>query len=405
MKVRKLDIQIVLLLLMMHNMAQLVGINQKIGFISYHDIVCAYSIFFFLNYYKKKSYISGYYAKVVLFVPVLIFFSAVAAKLHYNQSILSGILTQRGWLCCSLLYFPLNYLVKNKYLTLERLFELIRVVVFFECIVMLFQYIIGPNHYFLAVRYTERYDSIRIIIDPIYMLAMIIYSTQEIFKRKKVKLNLITIALIFSYILLVNKGRQEFIVFIGAVVMSLLTAQIQRKYKLIIVIAVFIFIIFFIQQSELLASIVSILTGHSIDGTYQVRLRSRAFYLSTMQKNPTSYFFGYGMQNTNIDHSMVATGANNGFLITDNGIYGFFFSYGLVGLCWYLYSTVLQVKRAIQLYKYKHNAMFLIYVARNIALFSTVVLFFYSMSSFGSIIWFVISEALWINTDERKKNT
>jgi hypothetical protein len=402
----KLSIRLFILLFMMHNCAQIFAINQKIGFVSYYDVLLIYCVYFIVVYCPRNigKIFSGYYKKAMLLIPILALTSSFAAWVNYGQNPISGILTQRAWIIIALLYFPFNRLIQKKELTLRQFIEVMRLVVYVECGVLLFQYFLGSNHYFLGVAYTERYGSIRILIEVTYMLVIEIYSTQQIMQKKDVLKNGISIAIIIVYILLVNKGRQEFMVFLSALAAVILLSKSSKIYKAFIVIAGFIVAIRYVISSDVLNEIIDIVINGKQDGTYLVRIYSQKFYLQKMRETPFSFLFGYGMPNSEISASSVATGANKGYLLTDNGIYGFYFSYGIAGLIWYAYTLFLEGKRAFQIYKLSNhqNVLVIIYICRSLALYSTIVSFFYSVHSFGAMVLYVLSELFYYELAKKR---
>ncbi|MFW0899377.1 hypothetical protein SNJ89_02825 [Clostridium perfringens] len=399
-KINKDHVRIAILFILMHNCFDIFGITQKIfGLINYYDLVFIYSLYLFLLYWMKcgKNYFSGIFTKVVLFVPILILLSSMMACLFYNQSIISGILTQRAWFISSLVYFPIRYLIKNKKLDLESFFNILYFIVFIEVSIYLIQYLLGADHYFLKVRYTYRYNSIRIVANTAYMELVLIYAMNKILIKEKVIKNIFFVVIILSYIFIVNKGRGQCFVILAIIALTILFSKIRIISK-IIIISIFIIIanISFLE-TNVITEFSSIIFEGQKDATYNVRQESKEFYFDTMNEEPLSWILGYGMQNTTNENSNKATGVSQGYLITDNGIYGFIFSYGILGLIWYIYSLIIQIKYGGKFLIRNGDCIIIIRIIANILSITTNSNFFYTYQSFSSILIFCLIDILNIN--------
>lgn len=385
---------IIILLVMMHKCFDLFAMTDNFFGIQYSDILFLYSTFFIVYYYMKypKHYFSGRFSKIIFLVPILIILSALMAKLFYNQNFILGILTQRAWLITMFLYFPFRALIVKGKLTLDIFWKILYLVVGIEASIYLMQYIVGADHYFLKVPYTYRYESIRIVADMAFMHLVLMHAVSEILKKVNFKKNIFFLVLILMYVFLVNKGRGEVIICLILIAGIILLNKASHLYKTAIIVAALLLGFNFIMQSTAVGEFTSILLGDSKDPTYDVRERSQEFYIEKLNANPLAWIYGYGMQNTTLVSSQEETGINQGYLITDNGIYGFLFSYGIFGLVWYIYSLSAQLRAGWILFKKKRESIVIVKILKDIIFFATNIGFFYSYQSLYSVLFFVLIE-------------
>lgn len=99
-----------------------------------------------------------------------------------------------------------------------------------------------------------------------------------------------------------------------------------------------------------------------------------------------SILLGYGFANSNIISSMIATGVTQGYLLADNGIYGFIVSYGLIGILWLVAYEVLAVSKAFKIWRKHGSITMLSIVVVQIAILPVNVSFFYSIFAFNAVL-------------------
>ncbi|WP_026568364.1 hypothetical protein [Bacillus sp. UNC41MFS5] len=396
-KINYNTILLTMLFFFMHNCFYLVNSNSKIlGIISYPDFLFLYCLFLFLFYFKMfpKGYFGGYFAKVILSIPILIILSSFMASINYGQGILSGILTQRAWLITMFLYFPLMALVRNGKLNIESFLSILYTIVFIELFLYFVQFYVGESYMFLHVLYNYRYGSIRLYTDTAYMSLLLSLATVKFMNKEKILKNAFFIAAILAYIFIVIKGRGASIFFLLTFVLIIVLSKSKLIYKICIMVIMFLLGFYIFLQAQTVQELISIIFQNADDPTFNVRIFSQQFYLSKLSSTAGAWAFGYGYPNSTIPNSMAATGNDLGYLLADNGIYGFVFCYGFLGVVWFFYSSIVQIKySAILFFKYKDSAL-IVSIVLGLATLVTNIVFFYSFYSFSSVLVFITIELL-----------
>ncbi|MFS0603737.1 hypothetical protein [Peribacillus frigoritolerans] len=248
---------------------------------------------------------------------------------------------------------------------------------------------------FLKVLYNYRYGTIRLYCDTAYMTLLVTFATVKFMNKEKILKNAFFIIAILAFIFIVNKGRSSSIILLLTVALIIFLSKSKLIYKIsVMTIACFVGLYVFLQ-TETIQEFIAIIFQNADDFTYNVRLQSQQYYMSKLSSTSGAWVFGFGYPNTTIPNSMAATGAYLGYLLADNGIYGFLFCYGLLGGIWYLYSLSVQIKSSAHLFfKKNRDSAMIVTVVIGMASIVTNVQFFYSYYSFYSVLVFIAIELL-----------
>ncbi|WHY71990.1 hypothetical protein [Fictibacillus enclensis] len=391
-------ILLTLLFFFMHNCFYLVDSSHKIlGIIGYQDFLFLYCFLICIYYYTRypKNYFQGTFAKVILFVPIIVILSSFMAYAYYGQSLISGILTQRAWLITMFLYFPFMALIRNGKLNFESFLSIMYKVVFFELILYFIQYFVGESMMFLKVIYNYRYGTLRLYCDTAYMTLLATFATVKFMNKEKIIKNAFFITAVISYVFIVNKGRSACMILLLTIALVILLSKSNIIYKIVIMVLASFLGLYVFLSTETVQEFIAIIFQSADDVTYNVRLQSQQYYLSKLNSTNGAWVFGFGYPNSTNPNSMAATGVYLGYLLADNGIYGFLFCYGLLGAIWYLYSLLVQIKSSIRLlYKKSKDSAMIVTVVIGLASIVTNVQFFYSFYSFYSVLVFIAIELL-----------
>lgn len=404
-KINKNQVEFFILLVLMHNIGQLIAIDQPvIGPIKYHDVILLYCIYYFLKNYIQypADFFSGLCRKEAFFIPVMVVTSAVAAFFFYDQNILSGVLTQRAFLIIFFMIFPIRAQIKHNILTFEVILKIVSLVATLEATLLLIQYFLGENYYFLAVSYTMRYGSIRILITTIYMYIAAMYALIHLLKKENMLQYCMILLVITAYIFLVNKGRQVYVEYVFILGIVFLFSEAQLKVKLVLGAIGAIFGGGYVLQSGVMQDLINIFVNGGYDQNLSYRLNAQSFYITTLNENPMAWLFGYGMGNSTLENSQIATGATQGFLLADNGIFGFLFSYGLVGLAWYASILFKEFALIKSMRKNKYVIIPFALLLNNMLFIATYKGFYYSVHCFTGVLILTLLEAIHYESQKSK---
>lgn len=398
----KIEMFLIFLLISMHQFFYLVP-SRVFGLLYDYYLFGLATVIVIYSYRKyKKDFFCGYFRSIIISIPLIIVLSSMMASLNYGQSILSGLFTQRAWFITMLLYFPLVHLIRSKKLTLVKLEKALYFIVAIELFVYFMQFFIGADRLFLHVNSNIRYNSLRLYCNTNYMFLIFIIALQKIMKKEKVVVNIIYVIGVISYILLVNKGRGiAFVFFVGAVVLILLSKS-EIIYKFIILTISGITGIKYLLKSKSVQEFVAIIISGKKDTNYLVRLNSQEYFLKRWNTNLFTRILGYGYPNSNSIISNIATGANQGYLLADNGMVGYLMCYGLLGIAIYIIYIyklfVLSVRGIIN----NRDPRLLAILISIVVGISTSGGFFITFYSFETVLIMIYAEVLILNTENEE---
>lgn len=393
-RIKKSTLIIIIIMILLHNVFYLAP--STFGPIGYADFLFLFSIgVIFVFYAKHRSILyKGVFCRIVWFVPVLIITSSFAAWLNYGQPVVSGILTQRYWFSTIFLYFVFVYMIDREKLTFDLFIKILNGIVVIELILYFVQYFLGESFMFLNVNYNYRYGTIRLYCSTNYMVLAALNALDSVLREKKNRVfNIgLTVAVVL-YFLVVNKGRSATMGIMFGLTLIIMFSHVKTRYKILVGGIVGVIGLNYIWKSTLVQDFWNVIFGGQEDGTYNVRLLSREFYLSKWISSPIAFVFGYGYCNSTISASLVATGASQGFGYADNGLYGFVSCYGLMGLFWYFSYCV---RRIIAWWKTRRGKGIIVLasLAMMLVQYKTIVSYFYTQHSFETVIVMTVIELL-----------
>ena len=110
--------------------------------------------------------------------------------------------------------------------------------------------------------------------------------------------------------------------------------------------------------------------------TLTIRAQGRELYLESLTHHP---IFGCGYPHEDCIAACNAAGFNQGIYLVDNGIFGFAYVYGLLGVGWLISLWIYYMRRATKLATKKANYMYVLYMGMNIIICLSLAYF----NSFG----------------------
>lgn len=355
----------------------------------------------YLVRYKEKAII-GKFKIIPLAVPVLCLFSSLAANVNYGQSMISGLLTQRAWMSTMFLYFPFVKMIYKENLTYKKFEDVLYPVVFIELIIYFTQFLIGGSHMFLYVNHNYRYETLRLYCSTNYMFLAYIISLQMLLKKNNIKRNIAYILGILTYIVVVNKGRGEIASFLLCGAIIILFSKTHILYKVGISLTTLCVGFLTILKSKVFNEFTAIIFKGKSDYTYSVRLFSREFFLKRWKDSILSVLIGYGYPNSNSYKANIATGATQGYLLADNGVFGYLMCYGILGVFVFLYYVATIFKCSMLRFKRDKDVLIIAILAKIIFQLSTGVDYFITFYSFGSVLIMIFCELMTSDISNRK---
>ena len=365
----------------------------------YSDIIFVVSILIFI----AELFCSGFRIKIdaslaVIFSFLMIAcFSAKSAQLSYNQSFLAGIAAQREWLSWVLLIYPIYSWIKNKKITVDGIQKCMRYVCRGYAMICILQFFLYNFVNFTYVMTNSRYGNVRLYFNTAYFSIMICIIIDELFNknitRKQKVIDLIEFAAYFFVIAVITKGRMATIALVASIVIFLIFRKsISLPKKLLIIFCVTICVAIF-TYSTMGQDILNTINGVSkTTDTLGVRDAARSYYIDKTFSSTRTLFLGYGVPNI---HNQIAMNVSNPlwqsmgdarFYLTDVGIVGIFFQYGLLGISLLIGLTFFMLKKFVSIYIGQGKTQYLQYLVLDIVTWASLTPTLFSTSILGVIL-------------------
>ncbi len=292
-------------------------------------IVLAWSLWTMIKFKNKKNP-PFRFGMCILFTLVLMLTSSLQSRLLYNQSILLGIRPQRYWITWAMTYFPIRKLMYLDYITFDDLKGLLYKIGILELILYTGQYLLAENIVFLHVHSYSTYSTSRFYFSNILLCLVLFMRLNDIFNKQNVKQNMFFITWIILDIIQIGKMRMTFIAVSTAILFGIIMWRRGGNYKILSVFVIAIGVVL-VSGSEVVQSILPALNGTGRSDTLEIREIGRNFYLDVIKNHP---ILGGGYINTQWRPAYIASRQSEGITWVDNGIFGFMYFYGGIGLAW-----------------------------------------------------------------------
>jgi hypothetical protein len=359
---------IIIFLVVMENMLHLIDVDviHIAGSINYQDYYLipfiAIFIHFFISNRNKTNYNFGL---IVILLIVLVFTSSNQASLNFGQPFSLGLRPQRGYVIIFLSYFPLKKLFSKYPELIFEIFTKIMVIGSIAGILYLFQQLFYSYFIFLNVMSKTRYGSVRLYFDSALVVVGMLIAADRFYRSFNFKY-LVPIILGILYELLVSKGRLE-----TAVVIIVLFIGFQFGVKKITLktlgyfVSIFVFLVF-VNSIYFQGLIEPDQSG--VEDTMGIRMEGRTLYYLQLFQNVTNFLFGVGYPNLLHQRAVDMSGISVNILLADNGMSGFFYVYGFIGVLLVVLYALKMLKYALYVMKVSGNSFYLMFMLFSIFL-------------------------------------
>lgn len=312
----------------------------------------------FLKYIKFPK--SKYEQKFIIFFPIILaIVSSYMGKKVYGQPFMFGFRPQRFFILTSLLYFPLKRMIECDSQNITRIKNLLISLGTIELILYIFQYLLINKVVFLSMRVSSRFGEVRLPFESLLLLLYPFIVLNELLNKRNVKRNSILSALSFIYIVVVLKTRMVMFGMVGVITFLILIYRSGASKKIYIIFLLLIVGIIGVNTSIGQSYIQSISSeNRSIDPNTLIRKEAQEFYITETAKSPIT---GRGYVNILYNDAVIISKYNKGYYFNDNGIIGFYYLYGLIGIGWLLIMFFKLSKLSWRAYKNKSEYWYLGY--------------------------------------------
>ena len=297
------------------------------------DIILICNLLFIVyigvKYFRQKTQSSFRFKYVILFSVLLIIISAYQSFVLYNQSFWLGVRPQRHFFIALLLYFPINKLLGVDIISKDDIIKMVYRIALIQLVIQMAYYISGGSLEFIKLSYDYRYDGIRLRANSCLINLFFVMTVANFINGKNRVKNLIYSIINLVYVMFMLKTRLLMLSYFGVLIVAFIIWKRNVALKLI---ALFILvgIIPVIINTEIFQNT---LEGILEDNPNDIRSVGKSYYKEQLKKNP---ILGRGYINTEWEPAYNAAGMNREIYLVDNGLIGFIFVFGTIGLIWFI---------------------------------------------------------------------
>lgn len=374
---------VILFIFLMENCFKLINTNSIniSGVFAYSDIWLGLFILFFgLKYIKYLPIKSKYtYSALLILMELSCCVAAIQQNFYTGQSISLGIRPQRNFMIILLSYFVIRKMSDHLDINWDKLLNAMLLWGTLSAVLYIAQKIVYPSVQFLYALMNYRNGTLRIYVDSALIDIAILIASYKYFSEYK-RRYLCTVLIGFVYLFWVSQGRMEIIsILFGVAVGFLVTRKLDKKKFILWFCVILLIAVFFSTEygTQLVTAITSAKTLTTEQGnTMAIRYIGRERYFEQLFSSARSLIFGCGYPNSLYAPATYRAGFNLNIGLNDNGIFGFFYVYGLLGVGAIIAIMLVAVKMSIKIYKSEKNSLPLMYLAM-ILLMAYNVIFWY----------------------------
>lgn len=332
------------------------------GLLKFSDIgvifALLWSIYVFAST-RKNAKCKAMIWPMLFFINALI--SCFAANKFFNQSVGLGIRQIRYFLVCIVYFYAIFRSLQSRLITKEDVFKIIKFQALFECIVFILQYLLIDKVIFVYTGITFEYGNARLRVSYLLPMIQMYISLNDFLNGKKKTQNLICVFLGAFVLAGLCKHRAPTLLMLCTFCIALILWKKKLSTKLIVSIIAIVVIIGFVSNSDIIQQAFGVLFKGSSEGdTLSIRKLGRLYYFEQLS-GYKAWIAGFGQPNINCLSAYKAAGALNKIYIEDNGIFGFLYAYGVLGVAWVVCFFTSIFKKSYYLFKEKKQYQYLLY--------------------------------------------
>lgn len=263
---------------------------------------------------------------------VMCFVAAWRCNVLTGQPLVRGILPQRGFMVCILAAILLRRPFKAGMVDGRRLLRGLVVLGCIASVLYLLQAVAGSSVSFVHAASNERYGGIRLYINGGLSTVSGIVGLWLCLRDGDWR-DIVPTALALAVILFVSKGRLQLITYLVTLFGLLLFSKGSARAKVLVFCFGLLAIIFF-AQTEMFSQVVDSFINGRVGGsedTSSIRKAGREYYDFVLDSTGST-LIGAGYPSTLYPPAASMAGFDYGYYLVDNGIFGFRYVYGDLGV-------------------------------------------------------------------------
>lgn len=301
---------------------------------------------------KKMSWLPGLYVLVVIC-------SAFVASKMFGQGVFITIRQNRYLLISLLLYYPIRVAVDCNKLKKNDLVKIFLFQAKIETVLFILQYILINKFVFIYADIQTRFGEARLRVPFLMSLLLVYYCTNEWMNGRSKCKNIVWIIMGASVLILLCKHRAPSLIMMATFIIAYYLWKKNLSKKIFMGAIFLVFLVALISNSSLFQDSINVITNTGGIDTLSIRNAGQLYYLEKIVQSP---LFGFAIPNDSCSAAVAASGQPYNLLLADNGIFGYLYINGLVGVVWLVFLFISLFKQALTIYKLRKNYFYLLYV-------------------------------------------
>lgn len=360
----------------------------------------------------KKYPVFQYMAFPAAFVALTVL-GAIQANRLYNQGLAIGWFGQYRQIIWAILYYPISEYVFYGKITCDDLRKVLKLVGTIQLIIFISQYFLTDQMVFVHVHEAHRYGEIRYYFSPTLIDLLLFFELDRFLNEhgprttwSRISSVCYIIAILFE-VMVVQKYRLTTVGLLCCSALGVLiykgTTMQKLRYFLLAGIGVIILLNTTIVQ-DIIGEVLFKKTYNGGVSSLRIREIGRAFYIDTFLKHP---LLGGGFPQLEFSGAAEASGYTANLYVGDNGIFGFLFMYGGLGILWVVFLWIKMLRNGWKIYKKSGQLTYFLYPLFFVVTCVNEVHWYY-MDGFMFLMFFLVlqqNELQSISLSENEKRT
>lgn len=336
-------------------------LEEMAGPLKYSDIgflsAVVWTIVVFLKKIKRINFKKTTIIPL-LYIPI-VFLSGRVAQEMFGQSMILSLIINRRLIAAILLYYAIVIALKERYITENDFIRILFIQATIELIIDYLQYFMADIFQFTYFQMDERYMDARVRAAYLLPLAVGYLSLNKVLHKKNMGFYALYTGLSILLVIVVCKHRAPTIWIIVTIGCAYLLWKKNLGKKIIIGMAALIIVCPIVYNLPIVQDSIRTASSQSMSvNSLIVREKARDYYLLQLLKSP---LLGFSEPYTTALAAVNNSGRNLGYIRADNGVVGFMYAHGVIGLIWLLLFFVSAFGRSIFVYRKLDNYAYLLY--------------------------------------------
>lgn len=294
---------------------------------------------------------------------MIILISSVPCFFYFGQSFGLTIRQNRYIIISFMMYYFIMRALRFGKLRFSDLMAMIKFQALLEIVIFLLQYLLVDKIHFVHTVFDSRYGSARLRVSYLLPLIFAFIALSDFLNGKKKVRNLIYAALGIMILAVVCKHRAPTMLVLATLVCAYFLWKKDYSTKLVVFIIALILLVAVVSNSVMIQDTIRVLLAGQNAGedNFTIRQLGQAYYFERLT-SMHAWLAGFGEPNISNLKAYNASGVKYRYFLADNGVFGFLYCHGIIGIAWLagFYTSIF--KKSYYLLKKDRKYQYILYI-------------------------------------------